>query len=151
MTAAIVQFQKKEDAQFICSACGADRGCNCSAPAVEKLAAMKEDQRKRNRESMQRKRAEESTARVRTHDPVVEGEARKAENAAAEYVDEWDESEIEPDNYYSAYLIRADQAKEFAKYSGQPTGEVVAIARRVARVWSELADKLESMAYEIKA
>jgi DNA-binding Lrp family transcriptional regulator len=34
--ATVVQFQKKEEAKFICSACGADRGCQCNAPAVPK-------------------------------------------------------------------------------------------------------------------
>jgi DNA-binding Lrp family transcriptional regulator len=36
LTATIVQLQKKQEAQFLCSACGADRSCNCNAPAIPK-------------------------------------------------------------------------------------------------------------------
>ena len=55
-SAEIVQFQKKQEAKFICSACGADRGCDCNAPAVEKLAELKEKHRVANREYDRRKR-----------------------------------------------------------------------------------------------
>jgi hypothetical protein len=58
MGVAIVQFQKKQEAKFICSACGADRGCNCNAPAVEKLAEKLEQDRQRARKA--RAKAKES-------------------------------------------------------------------------------------------
>lgn len=41
-SAEIVQLEKKQEAKFICSACGADRACDCNAPAVEREAARRE-------------------------------------------------------------------------------------------------------------
>lgn len=60
--AEVVQFQKKQETAFMCSACGADRGCDCNAPALKRLADLeerKERQRQQNRESMQRAREKE--------------------------------------------------------------------------------------------
>jgi hypothetical protein len=54
--AEIFQFQKNHELKFICSACGADRGCNCNAPAVEKLAELREKQRIADRKYQAKKR-----------------------------------------------------------------------------------------------
>jgi hypothetical protein len=59
--------------------------------------------------------------------------------------DEDIEADVTPANYRGAFLIRADQAKRFASYSGPVTGEIVAMARQVAAVWNELAEKLEKV------
>lgn len=37
--------QQKQELLYTCSACGADRGCDCNAPAVEKLKTIQENQR----------------------------------------------------------------------------------------------------------
>jgi hypothetical protein len=37
VTATILQLQKKQETQFLCSACGAERSCNCNAPAIPKV------------------------------------------------------------------------------------------------------------------
>ena len=63
MTATLFQFQKREKAKFICSACGADRGCNCNAPAIEKLAQKQEQDRQRSREYRARKAEENQQSR----------------------------------------------------------------------------------------
>lgn len=58
------------------------------------------------------------------------------------------EAEIDgedPENYRTAYLLRADQAIRFAAYSGPVTSETIAVARRVAAAWSKLADTLEGL------
>jgi hypothetical protein len=54
-TAEVILFHKKEEAKFISSACGADRGCNCNAPAVEKLAEKMEQQRQASKAYRERK------------------------------------------------------------------------------------------------
>jgi hypothetical protein len=54
------------------------------------------------------------------------------------------EDEIEPGNYRTAFLIRADQAVAFAAYSGRISREVVEAARAAARAWNELVTKLEN-------
>jgi hypothetical protein len=48
----------------------------------------------------------------------------------------------DPENYRTAYLLRADQAIRFAVYSG-PNREVVVTARRVAAAWNKLAQTLD--------
>jgi len=45
LTPAIVQEQRQSE--FVCSACGAARDCNCNAPALERLAEKKEQDRQR--------------------------------------------------------------------------------------------------------
>jgi hypothetical protein len=53
----IVRLRPQEQAKFQCSACGADRGCDCNAPAVEKLARKAEQDRINQRAYRERKRA----------------------------------------------------------------------------------------------
>jgi len=53
--AQIIRFTKQE-APFVCPACGADRGCDCNAPAIEKLAHKVEQQR-RNQKAYRERRA----------------------------------------------------------------------------------------------
>jgi len=62
---AFVQVQKQQQAKFMCSACGADRGCNCNAPAVEKLAEKLEQDRQRARKARAKKTLEKSTSASR--------------------------------------------------------------------------------------
>jgi hypothetical protein len=61
--ATIVQFQKKEEAKFICSACGADRSCNWNAPAIEKLVQKQEQDRQRAKAYRERKAEENQQPR----------------------------------------------------------------------------------------
>jgi hypothetical protein len=54
------------------------------------------------------------------------------------------EDDYDPDNYNDSFLVRADTAREFAVFTGdKPTKKTVAMARRVATVWSDLADSME--------
>jgi hypothetical protein len=81
--AAIIRLQRKQEAQFICSACGADRGCDCNAPAVEKLAEKLEQDRQRAKRARERKKDEQNQpSRHVTNDAEVPVERRKAEMAA---------------------------------------------------------------------
>jgi hypothetical protein len=50
---AIVERQKQS--RFICSACGSGRDCDCNAPALERLAAKKENERKASQAYRERK------------------------------------------------------------------------------------------------
>ena len=64
--AEVIQFQKKQEAKFICSRCGADRDCNCNAPAVEKLAAQREAQRRADAKYAKKRKEK----RKQNQDPV---------------------------------------------------------------------------------
>jgi hypothetical protein len=54
--AQIIQMQRKPEARFACSACGADRGCDCNAPAVEKLAKKQEQGRQASKAYRERQK-----------------------------------------------------------------------------------------------
>jgi hypothetical protein len=69
-----------------------------------------------------------------------------AENARLDDDDPDDapiEEGINKKNPRVAYLLRADQAKRFAAYSGPVDREIVDYARAVATAWSNLARELE--------
>jgi len=56
---------EKEEAKFQCSACGADRGCNCNALAVDKIEkALTAQERRRVAEKERREKAKENNGRV---------------------------------------------------------------------------------------
>jgi hypothetical protein len=38
-SAKVIQLRPKRAPEFVCSACGADRGCDCNAPAIDRAAA----------------------------------------------------------------------------------------------------------------
>jgi|SRR5580765_7317703 hypothetical protein len=53
------------------------------------------------------------------------------------------EADIKAENYLTAFMLRADQAVQFAVYSGPITKDVVAAARRAATAWTKLTQQLE--------
>jgi ParB/RepB/Spo0J family partition protein len=53
------------------------------------------------------------------------------------------EADIEPPNYRGAFLIRADQARRFAVYSGPFDTDVLQMAQWVATTWAQLAQNIE--------
>jgi DNA-binding Lrp family transcriptional regulator len=58
------------------------------------------------------------------------------------------EADVEPENYRVAFLLRADQARQFAAYSGPITSKIVEMSRQVGRAWLQLAADLERKARE---
>jgi hypothetical protein len=68
------------------------------------------------------------------------------ESSHEEYEEPGIEDEIDsedPENYRTAFLMRADQAIRFAVYSGPITQDLIAAAHQVVRAWSTLAQKME--------
>jgi hypothetical protein len=55
------------------------------------------------------------------------------------------EDEIDLENYRIAFILRADQAAEFAVYSGPIDDDVIAGARTAASAWTALLQKLEEI------
>jgi hypothetical protein len=160
-TAEIVRFQNKQEAKFICSACGADRGCNCNAPAVEKLAEKLEQDRQRAKRARERKKHEQNQASRHVTDQGEELANRRATGSAevdieqrrAEYAALGDDSptrclltpeaELEPDEYRPKFLLRALDAVYMAVYSGEVDSEVVAAAEQVVAAWQSLTQELK--------
>lgn len=123
--AAIVQLQKKQETRFLCSACGADRGCDCNAPALEREAARRELHRQHQAKHRQKRKQKQQGGDITTADePGIE-------------------DDISPQHYEQAFLIRADQARQFAAYSGKVNKNVVAMARQVVTAWSHLVKQME--------
>jgi hypothetical protein len=71
MTAAIVQLQKKQESEFVCSACGADRACDCNAPALEREAARREIERQASAKYRAKKREQKQQSRHMTNNSRV--------------------------------------------------------------------------------
>ena len=133
-SAEIVQFQKKQEAKFICSACGADRGCDCNAPAVEKLARMKEQQRSAARDYRKRK--------------------KQAETGVASYDDDWTDEEIEAEvgpmptneeNVQNDFVYLAGIAKrvETLNLNGVAiTKQMREAAKAAAKAWAKIEKEI---------
>jgi hypothetical protein len=80
---AIVEQQKQS--KFICSACGSARDCACDAPALERLAAIKEQTRQRTikaREKAKENQQSCSATAPRTVELRCEGNAQAQEPRA---------------------------------------------------------------------
>jgi hypothetical protein len=132
MTAAIVQFQQRQEAKFICSACGADRGCQCNAPAVEKLAEMREQARQRDRTYKERKSQQK----------------QQPGDVANEDVEDIDT----PEQFWQRSLgnlasdsiaMRAAWRRQFGAWEKFETpSDLITLAKRAAEAWSVLADEL---------
>jgi hypothetical protein len=133
--------------QMTCTGCGAEANasCNCGKPYVPKKQraadAIKANPQKSdraiaadlgiNQSTVSRARSESGDASA---SPEREGRDGKIYHLPARNDDEDDpdiEADIEPANYRGAFLIRADQAKHFASYSGPVTKEIVVMARQV--------------------
>jgi hypothetical protein len=80
------QVEQITQSKFVCSACGSGRDCDCAAPALERLAEIKEQARQRQI----KKREQEKPPRHVTEpdDAAASAEARKAAYAAGEPVAE---------------------------------------------------------------
>jgi hypothetical protein len=152
--AEIIQFQKKQDAKFICSACGADRGCDCNAPAVEKLAELREQNRQRQAKHAQKKREQKQqtsnvSAERATGSAEVDIEQRRAKYAALGDTDPTacilsPEDELEPHEYRPKFLLRALDAIYMAVYSGPVDQEVIAAAEGVVTAWQNFTQELKA-------
>lgn len=64
--------ERIKQSEFVCSACGADRDCNCSAPALQRLAELKE--KERVKKAKYREKARENNNRVHGTDGADEAE-----------------------------------------------------------------------------
>lgn len=161
MIAQIFQLQKKEEAKFVCSSCGADRSCDCNAPAVEKLAAKMEQDRQRARRAREKEKAEQNQSS--RHVTPDAGHPDKSPNDAPDrigqdgksypakrtprgfYSDHGEPPPATEEDYENALLMRADTARELAElpFKGRATDEIVDAVRAVAAAWERLAHQLE--------
>jgi hypothetical protein len=145
--------------QMVCTGCGAEAvaPCNCGKPCLPKKQRAA-DAIAANPQKSNRAIAEETGVSLGTVNkarqeggeqlcsPEREGRDGKIYHIQPREDDPDDEdieADVTPANYRGAFLIRADQAKRFAAYSGPITGEIVAMSRQVATVWNELAERLE--------
>lgn len=151
----VVQIQPVKRLSLSCTKCGsiADAACDCGSPYIPALARAAE---------AVAATPERSNRAIADDIGVSEPTVRRARTASPDAVDERMgldgkvrrmprppepepsiEDEVEPGNYRSAFLIRADQAVAFAKYSGRVSRDVVEAARAAARAWNDLVVKLE--------
>jgi hypothetical protein len=146
--AEIIQFQQKQEAQFVCSACGADRACDCNAPAVEKLAGKLEQDRQRARRAREKKALEKSKAASRDDDDEPSAADRAEARCAAKWkaftAEEKREEKIGATNLRNAFLMNCAASREAANYMGENVDrELIAAAEGARDKWGATADKLE--------
>jgi hypothetical protein len=85
VTAPTEQIEQIKQSKFVCSACGSGRDCDCAAPALERLAEIREQTRQRTKATRERKREEDQQSRSATpDDAATSAEARKAAYAEDE-------------------------------------------------------------------
>jgi hypothetical protein len=128
-TAQIIRPWQKEEARFLCSACGAERGCDCNAPAVEKLAHKVEQQRRNQKAYRERKAA--------------------LYNAPAENKEEFDGGYIgrrRVSSEEARFILDANEAIVSARaYTGRATQkDVLAMIDKVIETFTTLRSKLRS-------
>lgn len=147
--AAIIQFQKKEEAKWLCSSCGADRDCNCNAPAVERLAEIRERARQEKR---QRKKTKENKDQVWQTGPNEITQAAMAELDSGGGIAGDTPEEI----WYRGLCYRAGEAiagattsnwrGQYGDYSKfKVSTELVTLAEQASLAWRELANHLRSL------
>jgi len=145
MGVAIVQFQKKQEAKFICSACGADRGCDCNAPAVEKLAEKLEQDRQRARKARDRKKilAKSNNASrddFKWNEPLEE--PCEDCNSPQEF---WERSAANMAG--EAISLRAYWTRQFGKWEKcEKPSHLATLARQAADEWNAIAEDLSRKA-----
>jgi hypothetical protein len=71
MTAQYEIVQTKKESEFVCSACGADRACDCNAPALEREAARRELHRQAQIKHRNKKRQQNQELRDITPETVT--------------------------------------------------------------------------------
>jgi hypothetical protein len=164
--AAVIQLAVQ---RMVCTGCGAEANasCNCGKTyvpaAVRAKEAISSNPGKSNRALAAEIGVDEKTVRnARTADDSavervgLDGKTRSLPKARPrrhrnpDFVEEPEddvEADIEPDNYRTAYLLRADQARRFAVYSGPVTEEIAEYARVVIKAWTVLVEDLE---YELR-
>lgn len=142
-SAEVIQFQKKQEAKFICSACGGDRACDCNAPAVEKLAEKREQDRQRARRAYEKKKSEQDQqpSHVRNDDSL--------EETPTETVSDADHEEGLRVIAVRGLLNRAAEAKEMATLgklqASDITDAMIRAADDAAAAWTTAARNLRSM------
>jgi hypothetical protein len=154
MTATIIKMSIQ---RMICTGCGAEANasCNCGV-AYQPKSLRAADAIKANPQ-----RSDRAIAADLGISPTTVGKARhvsigghvsdrtgldgKVYRVSAHEIEPEDdvEADIEPENYRTAYLLRADQARRFAVYSGPVTDEIAEYARVVIKAWTALVEDLE--------
>jgi hypothetical protein len=136
-TAEIVHLRQQEQAKFQCSACGADRGCDCNAPAVEKLRELREATRQRVAAHRERKAEQKQRSRNVTKDDETPFEGIECEG------------DDEETCWRRGLLYRATNAADEAAYEDwtrfRVDAELVSAAERAATAWKETAAYLRGL------
>lgn len=144
-----------------CTSCGAEAvgACDCGKPympaSVRAVEAIKANPEKSSRAiaeeiGVSRKTVDRARESTGTDGPVervgLDGKTRRMPQRPVEEPEPGVEADIDgedPQNYRTAFLLRVDQAKKFAVYSGPIRKDLAVAARQVAAVWEKLAQQME--------
>lgn len=159
-TAAVIQFQKKQEAKFSCSKCGEDRFCDCNAPAIEKLAEIREQARQRDRAYKERKREQKQqsgdVADDETDIPLSEIPPSYLGNEKGDLNPNFIGTDCDtPQDFWrrsvsvmagDAIAMRASWSRNYGDYTKfKASTELVTLAEQAADAWRELAEQLRGL------
>lgn len=140
-TAQIIQFKNQRQSEFVCSACGADRYCNCNAPALERLADLEE---KKERE---RQQAREKMRRKREKDKQNQCSVTVTDDENEEWNEEVGGHQFPPAARLRGLLWRAERSAEYANTDFMDgcdlTIEVREAVRKATKAWNALLNHIE--------
>ncbi len=122
--------QQVKQSEYVCSACGADRGCACNAPALERELARKATRSASNRRAYNAKKSNENNERQHAES-----------NPAADRAEAPCEFGIPQDAHKRSFLERAELAGEFAEFDGEVDDEIRTAARKTANMWLAVANR----------
>lgn len=140
--------------RMACTACGseANASCNCGKPYVPKRQQAREaieaNPRKSNRAIADEIGVGEATVR-RARDETASGDAVEREGMDGKVRrlpvrnEEPEDDDVEPDNRRGAFILRADQARVLAVYTGPTDAEILKFALAAAQAWQDLAAELQ--------
>lgn len=140
--------------QMTCTGCGAEANasCNCGKPYVPKkqraIDALKENPNRSDRAiaadlGVHHSTVNEARKESGVGDPTGERQGRDGKVYRLPQREPDIESEIEPDNRHDAFLLRADQARQLAVYSGPIDDEIYEAAQLAAASWQALVASIQ--------
>ena len=157
----VVSFRRPAALEIGCSACGTtvDAGCDCGAPYLpagqRAAAAVAANPQRSNRAIADEIGVDEGTvrkARRATADDSAVDEPRigmdgKVRRLPTRITSDDDEDEFTAkelaERDRGSFLLRAQEAKNFAFYTGQVDDGLLEFARGTAAAWCELVAKME--------
>lgn len=161
MNAEIHQLKPRAAVNWMCSVCGIDAGCNCGAPLMSKAQRAAEaiaanprksdraiaDEIGVSRETVRKERNSTDNQLSVNDEPRIGLDGKERRMPTRRAVEDEEEIEFSQKELSSrdrgSFLLRAQEAKNFAFYKGKVDVKLLEFARGTAGAWCDLVKTLE--------